>query len=109
VVDRIRCPPGITEARRDVALEGFRKIGHMWFLRGLVQDCVSYIRTLHGTSWLKPRHAKDGELTTLGKDKHIVALGEHELVRLSRGIYTGSLLVLHQVSENGPRRCGSFL
>jgi hypothetical protein len=27
--DRISCPPGVTEAQQDVALEGFRKLGHM--------------------------------------------------------------------------------
>jgi hypothetical protein len=71
--DRIRCPPGVTEAQRDVALEGFRKLGHMWFLRGLVRNCVGYIRLTYGTSWRKARHTKDGEMTTLGKDREAIA------------------------------------
>ena len=71
--DRIRCPPGVTEAQRDVALEGFRKLGHRWFLRGLVRDSVGYIRLTYGTSWKKARHTKDGELTTLGKDREAIS------------------------------------
>ena len=71
--DRISCPPGVTEAQRDVALEGFRKLGHMWFLRGLVRDCVDYIRSSYGSSWRKARHTKDGELTSLGKDREAIA------------------------------------
>jgi hypothetical protein len=71
--DRIRCPPGVTEAQGDVVLEGFRKLGHMWFLRGLVRDCVGYIRSTYGTSWRKACHTKDGEMTTLGKDREAIA------------------------------------
>ena len=71
--DRIRCPPGVSREQRDVALEGFQKLGHMWFLRGLVQDCVRFVRASYGTSWRKPQHTKDGELTTLGKDREAIA------------------------------------
>ena len=71
--DRIRCPPGVMEAQRDIALEGFQKLGHMWLLRGLVQDCVGYICSTYGTSWRKARHTKDGEITTLGKDRKAIA------------------------------------
>jgi hypothetical protein len=71
--DRIRCPAGVTTAQRDVALEGFRKLGHMWFLRGLIRDCVGYARATYGTTWRKPRRSKDGELTSLGKDREAIA------------------------------------
>ena len=45
----------------------------MWFLRGLVHDCVGYIHSTYGTSWWKARHTKDGEITTLGKDREAIA------------------------------------
>jgi len=71
--DRVRCPPDVTKAQRDIALEAFRKLEHRWFLRGLVRDCLAYMHTTHGTMWEKPRRSKDGELTKLGKDREAIA------------------------------------
>ena len=71
--NRIRCPAGVSVELRDVALEGFRKLGHKWFLRGLIRDCVRFVRASYGTSWRRPRHTKDGELTMLGKDREAIA------------------------------------
>ena len=71
--DRVRCPPDVTKAQRDIALEAFRKLGHRWFIRGLVRDCLAYVHTTHGTMWEKPRSSKDGELTKLGKDREALA------------------------------------
>ena len=71
--DRVRCPPDVTKAQRDVALEAFRKLGHRWFIRVLVRDCLAYVHTTHGTMWEKPRRSKDGELTKLGKDREAFA------------------------------------
>jgi len=70
--DRVRCPPDVTKAQRDIALEAFRKLGHRWFLRGLVRDCLAYVHTTHGTMWEKPRRSKDGELTKLSKDREAI-------------------------------------
>ena len=71
--DRVRCPPGVTKAQRDIALEAFRKLGHRWFLQGLVRDCLAYVRITHRTMWEKPRRFKVGELTKLGKDREAIA------------------------------------
>jgi hypothetical protein len=48
--DRIRLE-GTPKERRDAALNGLRKMGHHWFMRGLVQDCMSVMRCMHGQSW----------------------------------------------------------
>ena len=65
--------PGVTHERWDVALTAFRKLGHRWFLRGLLCDCVKHVCKTHITSWKKPRRTKDGELTELGRDVQDIA------------------------------------
>ena len=68
--DRIRTPLGITQEQRDQALEGFRKLGHRWYLRSLLCDCVDYLKMTHGPSWKKKtRCNKEGHLTKFGKDR----------------------------------------
>jgi hypothetical protein len=47
--DRIRLE-GIPKKRWDAALNGLRKMGHCWFMRGLVQDCVMFMRSTHDMS-----------------------------------------------------------
>ena len=37
--DRIRSP-GMSKETQDAALTAFRKLGHHWFMRGLVWDCT---------------------------------------------------------------------
>jgi hypothetical protein len=60
--------PCVTQEQRDAALTALRKLGHRWFLRGLLCDCVEHVRKTHITSWKKPRRTNDGELTELGND-----------------------------------------
>ena len=59
--------PGVTDANRDT------EFGHRWFLRGLVWDCLEYIRTTYGSIWGKPHHTPSGQATELGKDWEAVA------------------------------------
>jgi hypothetical protein len=66
--DWIRMPAGTKEETRDAALDGFRALGHWWFLKGLIRDAITYICKTYKTGWARPRHAKDGELTKFGKD-----------------------------------------
>jgi hypothetical protein len=65
--DRIRLE-GITKERQDAALNGFRKMSHCWFMRGLVRDCMVYMRRMHGPSWGILPWRRDGLLTELGRD-----------------------------------------
>ena len=39
--------PGIPEARRDAALDSFQKLGFVWFMQVLRQDCTWYMRETH--------------------------------------------------------------
>ena len=39
--------PGIPEARRDAALDSFRKLGFVWFRQVLRQDCTWYMQETH--------------------------------------------------------------
>ena len=48
--DRIRSP-GMSKETRDAALAAFRKLGHHWFMRGLVWDCTAYMVWVHGPAW----------------------------------------------------------
>ncbi len=48
--DRIRSP-GMSQETRDAALMAFRKLGHRLFMKGLVQDCTSYMGRVHGPAW----------------------------------------------------------
>jgi hypothetical protein len=64
---------GITIERQDWALDVFQRIGHRYFLQGLAQDCLKFMRTTHGSIWKKPRHTKDGQLIGLGRDRLAMA------------------------------------
>jgi hypothetical protein len=44
---------GILETRRDKALKVLRKLGHSWFVKCLLQDCLGYMRATHGCAWTK--------------------------------------------------------
>jgi hypothetical protein len=50
--------PGITTAKRDAALTVLWKLGHCWFLCGLVWDCTTYLRRVHGANWLVARQKR---------------------------------------------------
>ncbi len=65
--------PSVTQEQRDAALTVLRKLGHRWFLRGLLRDCVEHVHKTHVTSWKKPRRTKDGELMELGSDVQAIA------------------------------------
>jgi hypothetical protein len=43
---------GILETRRDKALNVLWKLGHSWFIKRLLQDCLGYMRATHGC-WTK--------------------------------------------------------
>ncbi len=45
--------PGVTQEQCDAALMALRKLGHRWFLHGLLHDCVKHVRKTHVTSWKK--------------------------------------------------------
>ena len=45
--------PSVTQEQRDAALTVLRKLGHRWFLHGLLHDCVKHVRKTHVTSWKK--------------------------------------------------------
>jgi hypothetical protein len=66
--DRIRMPAGTKEETRDAALDGFRALGHWWFLKGLIRDAITYICKTYKTGWARPQRAKDGKLTKFRKN-----------------------------------------
>ncbi len=69
----IKTPSSITEAQRDKALDILRKLGHRWFLRRLLWDCLAYIRGIHGIKWTQLRRIKDGHVTKFGWDLEAIA------------------------------------
>ncbi len=70
--ERIRAP-GVTITKWDVALTKLWKLGQGWFLRGLVWDCATYLRRVHGAKWLVARWKReDREWTELGKDQEVI-------------------------------------
>jgi hypothetical protein len=51
----------------------FWKLGHRWFLSGLVWDCTTYLHRVHSANWLAARQKReDGEWTKLGKDQEAI-------------------------------------
>ncbi len=71
--NRIKIPSSIMEAQRDKALNILCKLGHRWFLRHLLRDCLAYIRGIHGIKWTQLRHIKDGHVTKFGWDLEAIA------------------------------------
>ncbi len=93
--DRIRSP-GMSQEKRDAALTAFRKSGHRWFMRGLVQDCIKYMERVHGPAWTGRLRGKDGRLTETGLDRLAIAgmlwhATPHKLVRVPRWLQIGAL------------------
>jgi hypothetical protein len=86
--------PGVTDAKQDTALYALRKFGHRWFLRGLVWDCLEYIRATYGSIWRKPRHTQCGQATELGKDWDAIAgILWHSVPTIWGDYHAGSSLV----------------
>ena len=70
--DRIRSP-GMSQEKRDAALTAFRKLGHRWFMRGLVRDCSKYMERVHGLAWSGRLRGKGGMLPETGQDRLAIA------------------------------------
>jgi len=70
--DRIRSPD-MSKETRDAALTAFRKLGHRWFMRGLVRDCTEYVVRFHGPAWTGRLRGKDGMITETGQDRLAIA------------------------------------
>ena len=72
--NRIKAP-GVTKERRDAALDSFRKLGFVWFMRGLRRDCTRFMRETHGEDWcsMPRRHPGGGNaLTELGCNQQAI-------------------------------------
>ena len=69
---------GISDERRDWALDVLRKLGHRRFIKVLVRDCLEHMRTTHCTKgrdmWKRPRRSgADGRLNQFGRDREAIA------------------------------------
>jgi hypothetical protein len=55
---------------RERALNGFRKLGFRWFLRGLCLDCARRLVAKFGRAWeFMALRTPEGRLTRIGKEK----------------------------------------
>ncbi len=64
---------GISETRREKALNVLQKLGHSWFVKRLLQSCLGYVHAIHGCAWTKSQRARNGRLTEFGKDHEAIA------------------------------------
>jgi hypothetical protein len=71
--NRIKTPSSIMEAQRDKVLNILRELGHRWFLRRLLWECLAYICGIHGIKWTQLRRIKDGHVTKFGWDLKAIA------------------------------------
>jgi hypothetical protein len=71
--DRIKSE-GVSQGARDKTFVTFRRLGHRRFLRHLIRDCASYMRLVHGPSWVEAlRLTKEGQPTELKRDWAAIA------------------------------------